>query len=82
MSGQNTWGDDANARAIPAVPAQRRAELPSQIDTAVSIAQEMLAEYGDPTGYDQFAYAQAYGGLREALRILLRAVDAERGESR
>jgi hypothetical protein len=37
----------------------------------------MLAAYGDATGYDVFAYAQAHGGLTEALRILLRALDAE-----
>lgn len=82
MSEQHAWGDDDNRPALPQIPAQRQPQLPSQMDTALTIAREMLAEYGDPTGYDQFAYAQAYGATREALRILLRAINAERGETR
>lgn len=53
--------------------------LPSATDLAVAIrvGQKMLAAYGDPSGFDVFAFAQAHGGLAEALRILLRALDAE-----
>lgn len=47
------------------------------LDSALRVGQRMLAAYGDSNGYDIFAYAQAHGGLTEALRILLRAHDAE-----
>jgi len=50
---------------------------PSALDTAIRVAQRMLADYGNTSGYDIYAYAQAHGGLTEALRILLRALDAE-----
>lgn len=52
------------------------------VDTAVTIAKEILGEYGS-VGYDDiFALAQAHGAIRESLRILVRAIDAERGENR
>lgn len=55
---------------------------PGRLHTAVTIAKEMLAEY-EGVGYDDiFALAQAHGAIRESLRILLRALDAERGEGR
>lgn len=49
----------------------------NELRTAVRVARRMLSGYGDPTGWDIHGYAQAFGGLREALRILLRALDAE-----
>jgi hypothetical protein len=52
------------------------------VDTALTIAKDILAEYGG-VGYDDiFALAQAHGAIRESLRILVRAVHAERGEGR
>ncbi|MBT2673974.1 hypothetical protein J7E95_24765 [Streptomyces sp. ISL-14] len=57
--------------ALPAAPE------PSDLAVAIRVAQTLLADYGDTTGYDHFAYAQAHGGLSEALRILLRALGAE-----
>lgn len=50
---------------------------PSDLAAAIHVGQRMLAFYGDTSGYDIYAYAQAHGGLTEALRILLRALDAE-----
>lgn len=57
---------------------------PSNLDTAIYVAREMLALYGDPVRFDLSitAYAQAHGALTESLRILLRALDAEAGEGR
>ncbi|MGJ5897986.1 hypothetical protein ACSCBZ_39470 [Streptomyces niveiscabiei] len=49
----------------------------SEILTAVRVAQRMLDTYGDSSGNDIYAYAEAHGALTEALRILLRAVDAD-----
>ncbi|MEV4864255.1 hypothetical protein [Streptomyces ossamyceticus] len=50
---------------------------PSDLHTAIRVGQKMLATYGNTSGYDIYAYAQAHGGLAEALRILLRALNAE-----
>ena len=63
--------------ANPAMAPCARAHEPSDLDVAILVGQKMLARYGDATGNDVFAYAQAHGGLTEALRILLRALDAE-----
>ena len=49
----------------------------SEFEAAVSVAQKMLAAYGDSSGFDEFGYAQAHGALSESLRILLRALGAE-----
>jgi hypothetical protein len=49
----------------------------SDLAVAIRVGQKMLAAYGDSSGFDVFAFAQAHGGLAEALRILLRALDAE-----
>lgn len=49
----------------------------SDLTVAIHVGQQMLVAYGDATGYDVFAYAQAHGGVTEALRILLRALDAD-----
>ncbi|KND40074.1 hypothetical protein [Streptomyces stelliscabiei] len=53
--------------------------LPPATDlaSAIRVGQKMLALYGDSSGFDVFAFAQAHGGLAEALRILLRALDVE-----
>jgi hypothetical protein len=54
---------------------------PSDLAVAVHVAQKMLDVYGDSSNFaDIFAYAQAHGGLTEALRILLRAHGIEAGE--
>ncbi|GAB2732617.1 hypothetical protein [Streptomyces bullii] len=50
---------------------------PPAVTTAVRVAQQMLAIYGTVDSRDIYAYAQAHGGLSEALRILLRALGAE-----
>lgn len=50
---------------------------PSELATAIRVARYVLATYGDVGRGDICAYAQAHGGLTEALRILLRALDAE-----
>jgi len=49
----------------------------NELRSAIRVARRMLTGYGDATGWDIYAYAQAHGALAEALRILLRAVDAE-----
>lgn len=66
-------------RTVPSSEAAAVAAPPEPSDLAVAIrvGQKMLAAYGDSSGYDVFAFAQAHGGLAEALRILLRALDAE-----
>ena len=56
-----------------AVPAPE----PSDLDVAISVGKQMLAIYGNTDSRDIYAYAQAHGGLTEALRILLRALGAE-----
>lgn len=50
-----------------------RTPEPSDLAVALHVGQRMLARYGDTSDYDVFAYAQAHGGLTEALRIILRA---------
>ena len=46
----------------------------SDLAVATRVAQRMLDIYGTVDG-DIYAYAQAHGGLTEALRLLLRALD-------
>ncbi|QQM41967.1 hypothetical protein [Streptomyces liliifuscus] len=53
------------------------AHVPSDLAVAIRVAQKMLATYGVVDSGDIFAYAQAHGGLVEALRIVLRAVGSE-----
>ncbi|MFJ8791417.1 hypothetical protein [Streptomyces sp. NPDC102462] len=55
---------------------------PGDLAVAIHVGQKMLAAYGDPTDFDVFAYAQAHGALTEAIRILLRALNAETGGAR
>lgn len=50
---------------------------PSDLATAIRVGRRMLAHYADASGFDVFDYTQAYGGLAEALRLLLRALDTE-----
>lgn len=50
---------------------------PSDLAVAIRVGQHMLARYGTVGLGDIHAYAEAHGGLTEALRILLRALDAE-----
>jgi hypothetical protein len=50
---------------------------PSDLDVAIRVGQSMLVRYGTVDSGDIFDYAQAHGGLSEALRLLLRALDAE-----
>ncbi|MEU3255837.1 hypothetical protein [Streptomyces sp. NPDC006997] len=54
-----------------------RDQLRESSNLTVDVAQRMLAAYGNPSGYDIYAYAQAHGALAEALRILVRAVGAD-----
>ena len=50
---------------------------PNELAVAVRVGQKMLARYATVDSGDIFVYAQAHGGLTEALRILLRALGAE-----
>ncbi|MFF4356929.1 hypothetical protein [Streptomyces sp. NPDC001604] len=50
---------------------------PNDLSVAIRVGQEMLRLYGTVDSGDIFDYAQAHGGLSEALRILLRALAAE-----
>ncbi|MFI6662494.1 hypothetical protein ACIBL8_44115 [Streptomyces sp. NPDC050523] len=67
--------EQASTLAVGALP--RAGIKPDDLDTAVRVARYVLATYGDVGRGDIYAYAQAHGGLAEALRILLRALDAE-----
>ncbi|MFF7260683.1 hypothetical protein ACFZCL_10415 [Streptomyces sp. NPDC008159] len=49
---------------------------PSDLDTAVRVARTLFADYGD-SSRDGFSYPEAYGALREALRLVLRTVGTE-----
>lgn len=68
--------------ANPAMPQRAHAHEPSDLGVAISVGKQMLAIYGDTDGRDIYAYVQAHGALAEALRILLRALDAEAGEGK
>jgi hypothetical protein len=63
--------------AGPVTPASSPSPEPSDLATAIRVGQRMLAVYGDSSGFDIYAYAQAHGGLTEALRIMLRALGTE-----
>lgn len=49
---------------------------PSDLTVAIRVAQHLLADYGD-SSRDGFSYSEAYGALREGLRLVLRAHSAE-----
>jgi len=70
-------GSAQRLRATSAPAPQVGAPDPRELATALHVARKMLAVYGDSSGFDIFAYAQAHGGLTEALRIVLRALDTE-----
>lgn len=68
---------DAGVRVVADDTPQRQPDEPSDLAVAIRLAQLTLsstatADHGDPT-----TMAQAHGSLTEALRILLRALDAE-----
>jgi hypothetical protein len=51
-----------------------------ELDVAIRVGRRMLAHYGTVDSGNIFDYAEAHGGLAEALRILLLALDVEAGE--
>lgn len=53
---------------------------PTDLDVAIRIGQRMLDRYGTVDGSSIYDYIAAHSGLAESLRILLRALDAERGD--
>ncbi|MFF7067331.1 hypothetical protein [Streptomyces pseudovenezuelae] len=63
-------------RWLPTTVAPLLPPMTGELDAAISIAQKVLAAYGTVEGgiHD---WAQAHGGITEALRILLRALNAE-----
>jgi hypothetical protein len=69
--------EQAAAQPFPPYTPFATAVEPSDLAVAIRIAQKMLARYGDTSDFDVFDYAQAHGGLAEALRILLRALVTE-----
>lgn len=48
----------------------------TELETAIRVAQRMLADFGD-SRRDGFSYPEAFGATREALRLVLRALDSE-----
>ncbi|MFD5472945.1 hypothetical protein [Streptomyces sp. NPDC127105] len=54
-----------------------RLREPSDIETAASVARQLLEAFADVDHGDVFALNRAHGALTEALRILLRAVETE-----
>ncbi|MCX4858970.1 hypothetical protein [Streptomyces canus] len=67
--------EQAPTLAVGALPAA--SPEPSDLAVAVRVAQYMLGTYGTADHRDLFALNQAYGAVRESLRILLRAVEGE-----
>lgn len=72
---RNLPAEQAPTLAVGALPLANIE--PSDLAVAIRVGQRMLAAYGDVGRGDIYAYAEAHGGLAEALRILLRALDAE-----
>lgn len=48
----------------------------TELETAVRVAHTLLADYGD-SSRNGFSYPEGYGAISEALRLVLRALDAE-----
>jgi hypothetical protein len=69
--------EQAAAQPFPPYTPFVTAVEPSDLAVAIRVAQKMLARYGNSSDFDVFDYAQAHGGLAEALRILLRALVTE-----
>ncbi|MEU0427899.1 hypothetical protein ABZ235_30695 [Streptomyces canus] len=63
-------------RWLPTAAAPLLPPMTGELDSAITIAQKVLAAYGTVEG-GLSAYSQAHGGITEALRILLRALNAE-----
>lgn len=55
---------------------------PSDLAVAIRVAQEMLGIYEHVDYGDICHLVQAYGAIRESLRIVLRALGTEAGEPR
>ena len=75
--------EQAPTTTVGALPAA--VTEPTDLEVAVSVAQRMLVDYAGVDHGDIFALNEAHGAIREALRILLRALGAEvhaRGERR
>lgn len=51
-------------------------EQNTELETAIRVAQRMLADFCD-SRRDGFSYPEAFGATREALRLVLRALDSE-----
>ncbi|MFK0125577.1 hypothetical protein ACIQSP_19960 [Streptomyces nigra] len=76
------WDDDDNRPVIPKIPHPRPGQHPGcgpLLDTALQVARQILADFGD-SRRDGFSYPAGYGATFEALRLLVRAVDAETGD--
>jgi hypothetical protein len=54
---------------------------PTDLHVAIGVAQKILARYGDSRATG-FSYPAAFGATHEALRLLLRALDAEAVDAR
>ncbi|MFD5227392.1 hypothetical protein ACFWJ5_02395 [Streptomyces qaidamensis] len=67
-----TPAEQAPTLAVGALPPA----LPSDLAVATRVAQTLFADYGD-SSRDGFSYPEAYGALRESLRLVLRALDAD-----
>ncbi|MEU0965656.1 hypothetical protein ABZ357_09600 [Streptomyces sp. NPDC005917] len=72
---RNTPAEQAPTRVVGALPAA--ITEPSDLAVAVRVAQQMLSRYGAVDHRDVLALNEAYGAIRESLKIMLRAVDAE-----
>ncbi|MGW0372443.1 hypothetical protein ACWDZW_26845 [Streptomyces coeruleorubidus] len=59
-----------------AVAVRDQLREPSDLAVAIRVAQSMFATFGSSNS-DGFSYPEAYGALRESLRLVLRALGAE-----
>ncbi|WP_020117540.1 hypothetical protein [Streptomyces canus] len=78
----HAWDADDNKPVIPKIPGPRapHAAEPSELAAAILVGRHVLDHYGTVDSGNIFDYTQAHGGLAEALRVLLRALDAEPDE--
>ncbi|MFF7949401.1 hypothetical protein [Streptomyces griseorubiginosus] len=78
----HAWDADDNKPVIPKIPGPRapHAAEPSDLAVAVRVGNLLLSDYGD-SSREGFSYPEAYGALREALRLVLRAHDTTAGAS-
>jgi hypothetical protein len=68
---------DAGVRVVADSTPQRQPDAPSDLAVAIRLAQLTLASTATADHEDPTAVLWANGSLRESLRILLRALDAE-----